>query len=303
MTIFAHNDNSKWGQQFVLAAGRAGIQADLFENPQDVPAGACAFVRLDQQREQRDYSKWVVAELNRLGVKTIPTAAEGVWYDDKIAQVEPLSEYLPETLVINTADEAHEVLKNWVHSIGGYPFISKAKDGASSVAVRLIENEQQARQEIRGVFSREGIRSTYDRRQQGYLYWQRFIPDNDGDIRIIVMGKYLMGLWRKNRKDKPFASGSGNNGPIMDFSDHFNTLAAQICLEFAEKVKTQWMAFDVVFDETGKPHILELSSSWSPHAYKECPLFTHDRFYFKPSGRYGAEMFDVAVEIVAELEQ
>ena len=285
--LYAHDDPSGWGRQFVMAAGRLGMEAGLFRRPQDVPGGGRAFVRLDQQREQRDISRGLVLTLADAGVTTLPTAQEAIWYDDKAAQIQALHPWLPDTWFVPDRGQAMELAAQL-----DYPIISKSIDGSSSKGVRILRNQLEAAAEIGAVFG-AGIPSVYDRVQQGYVYWQRFLPDNPCDYRVCICGDYAFGLVRNNRKDRPMASGSGDNHPLT-LATARECAAVDLAWEIAQALGTRWMAFDIVFDGD-RPQVLEMSSSWTPYAYTLCPAFLP---HGSSDGRSGAHMFEMAAEVL-----
>ncbi len=174
-----------------------------------------------------------------------------------------------------------------------YPFISKSSEGSASKGVRLINDWREAYSEIVAIFDdKDGLDlEFYDRRQKGYVYWQKFIPNNPCDYRVIICHKYIFGVIRQNREDLPFASGSGNNAPMREISGRTKQ-AMQFCIEIAKEIATNWMAFDVVF-ENDKPKLLEISSSWTPLAYAECPVWDLDLYLTDYKGK---DMFKMAVE-------
>lgn len=303
-TLWAYNDPKSWGKQFVMAAGRLGYNAELFDRYTQVPDNQMCFVRMDQQGRERELSKRVAAKLFEKGCYCIPNAKEAVWYDDKIAQYPALKRWLPDTEIYDHYGLATSNIGNL-----GYPFISKSRDGSASKAVRLIHNEAQAHAEAKQAFSVQGFPSVYDRVQRGYVYWQRFIPGNETDMRIVKCGSNYFGLERKNRDDLPFASGSGKSRPIASIYDNPKAIAAfDLAHYISEELGTSWMAYDFVFDGV-HPKLLELSSSWTPYSYRHCPVFKRDmtlgsphwhraekdRYYGAPPYT-GAYMFEMAVE-------
>jgi len=282
--IYAHNDKTYWGKQIVMAAGRAGVECKLFLGVEDVPQGAFAFVRLDQQGAQREQCKNLVAKLNEKGLVTLPTAEEAVLYDDKHAQYLKLGHHMPKTIYADSDQKVRYALKSM-----SYPFISKAKGGAGSANVRLITNEKQARGEIQKVFG-GGLTTSYGRRQRNYILWQDFVADNDCDYRVCVVGQDYFGLVRRNRKDVPFASGSGDFYPLTLATDR-EKAAFKKTVEITGELNTKLMAYDFVFDED-EPVLLEVSSSWTPYAYIQAPCFDRN---MQPTGRTGAHLCDLIV--------
>jgi glutathione synthase/RimK-type ligase-like ATP-grasp enzyme len=158
----------------------------------------------------------------------------------------------------------------------------------------MVNNRVEAEREIEAVFA-GGLILSYGNVQTDYLYWQEFVANNDCDYRIIICGKYIFGLIRKNREDKPFASGSGNFSFIEGLENGKERACAELAVEIADRIGSQWIAFDFVFKED-KPLVLEISGSWTTHAYACCPVFNKNDF--SRTELNGGHMFDMAVEIL-----
>lgn len=291
--VYAHNDPKQWGARFKEAASELGVDCILFDKADEVPEGAKAFVRLDQTAEQRGLSKSLVADLFQRGVKTLPNLQEAIWYDSKIEQVQTFGKYLPDTFLTFDRHKAYKAAANTQ-----YPFISKSTDGSASKGVRLIKSWDDADKEILSVFDDpDGLDlGFYGRKQKGYVYWQKFVENNPHDYRIVICNNYIFGLVRWNRKDKPFASGSGKHEPIIEITGRAEK-AMDFCIKIALELELKWMAFDVVFDGD-EPKLLEVSSSWTPSGYVDCPVW--DFGYF-PQEMTGKDMFKMAVGAVCLL--
>lgn len=289
LRLRAYADPKGWGKAFARAAEERGHFCSMFTRPRMVPTGH-AFVRLDQQGAQRDLSKRIVAELARQGIVTLPTPREAVWYDDKGAQISALEPWLPPTILIRSQGEAREFAE-----IAAYPLVSKSVDGSASKGVRLLADRAAALAEVERAWTPPGIPTVDGRRQLGYVYWQSFIPGNACDYRVVVVGRYAYGLVRSVRPGDFRASGSGVFEPITLRTER-ERAAMRLGVEVADALRTDWMAFDVVFDEGGRPFVLELSSAWTMKAYEACPCF--DRATLEPTDRTGADSFTMAVEIM-----
>lgn len=290
LRLRAYRDPKGWGQAFSAAAEKRGHFCSLFTRAKMVYNGR-AFVRLDQQGAQRDISRGIVLELNRRGIKTLPTAREALWYDDKAAQIEPLRKWLPRTVYFRDQRRAAA----WLREHARFPFVSKSVDGAGSKGVRVINTLEEALEELGRAFTAPGIPSVYDRRQLGYVYWQDLVPGNDCDYRVCVVGRYVYGLIRDVRPGTIFASGSGQFRPLT-LETPRELAAARLGVEIADELRTQWLAFDIVFDRHDRPLVLELSSAWTMRAYESCPMFRRDTL--ERTTRTAAESFDVAVEVL-----
>jgi glutathione synthase/RimK-type ligase-like ATP-grasp enzyme len=115
----------------------------------------------------------------------------------------------------------------------------------------------------------------YRDNQQGYVYFQNFVPNNAFDDRMVVIGNRCFCLRRKCRKDDFRASGSG-------LFQHEHTLfpRASIALAFdiAKKLKTQAIALDFVYDQNDQPLLMEISFGFATGAaYENCDGYFNDR--------------------------
>lgn len=220
--------------------------------------------------------------LKECGVPSVPHWRYSDLYDDKWAQASVLRPWLPETHLIGSPEEVPDFKP---------PFVSKSKNGSASKCVRMIETKEEAQAEVSAAFG-DGI-VTPRGAQRGYLIWQRFVPDNSGDIRVCVTGDVTYGLFRGNRKEVPFASGSGNLAPVTSIGGKKTTAAFLLCDEVAQKLGMRWACFDVIFDGDD-PLVLEVSFSWTEQAYDNCPLF--ERGTLVPTGRTASSWPELVVD-------
>lgn len=276
----AYDDPKGWGREM----RKHGFE--LVTNLRTVRPEDTLFVRLDQQGEQRDISRNLLLNADAMGCTTFPARQDALWYDDKIEQHNALAEWLPETHIFRDAEQATAYAINFAE----YPLISKATNGAASSNVRMITDEFQAIAEIVEVFG-DGIPQKYGRKQQGYVYFQKFIPGNTCDYRVVVTGDYAHGLVRLNKPGTPFASGSGNNYPIRLASDR-ERIAMETAWQAAQKIGTRWCAFDIVFDADNRPYILEISAAWTVQSYYDCVMY--DGETMTPTTSTGRDVFRIA---------
>ncbi|VAX33729.1 hypothetical protein MNBD_NITROSPIRAE03-2099, partial [hydrothermal vent metagenome] len=104
--------------------------------------------------------------------------------------------------------------------------------------------------------------------QRGYIYFQEFLPDNDFDTRITIIGNRAFGFTRNTRPDDFRASGSGD----IDYDlKRIDARCIKIAFETTEKLKTQSLAFDFIFDQKNNPRIVEISYCYQGKAVYNCP--------------------------------
>jgi len=100
------------------------------------------------------------------------------------------------------------------------------------------------------------------------VIFQKYLANNTYDTRITVIGDRAFGYRRFVRKNDFRASGSGN----------FNTTPGEIdtqCLTTAfsisERLGFDTMAYDFIYDETGKVFITEMSYCFVDWMVQSCP--------------------------------
>jgi hypothetical protein len=193
---------------------------------------------------------------------------------------------------------------NWIDKTT-FPKVFKLRGGAGATNVKLVKTKSEARKLAKRAFSRgfsqfnrwnnlsERIRRFKEgkdnitgivkgigrlfiptefakmySREKGYVYFQEFIPNNNFDIRIIVVGDKAFAIKRFTRKNDFRASGSGN---IVYDKNQIDERCVQIAFEVNIKLKSQSIAFDFVFDENNNPLIIEVSYGFSALPYDQCP--------------------------------
>lgn len=246
------------------------------------------------------FAKQLLMALETSGKKVFPDCNTSWHFDDKVGQkylLESIDAPLVPSYVFYNEVEALEWAKNAV-----YPKVFKLRGGAGATNVSLVQSFRQCKSVIRKAFTRgfsshnrfaslqDGVRRfKKDRdvrammrslakflfisrnlkmlpRQKGYVYFQEFIPNNDYDIRLIVInGKYVYGMKRMNRENDFRASGSS--------SFHYRDIpldAVALALETAQKLKLQSIAFDIIYAEQN-PLIIEMSYGFGTKGSDKCP--------------------------------
>lgn len=206
-----------------------------------------------------------------------------------------------------------------------YPVVFKLKGGAGSSNVKLVTKKHQAVSLIKKAFGR-GIHpyyfdlpgklkaSNYDMvkiskyflkplyrklvtgatplsnytRQKNYVYFQKFLPGNEYDTRVCILGSRAFAFKRFVRKNDFRASGSNNYDMNRDTIDKdFVRLAFSI----SKKLGFKSMAYDFVYDERHDPALIEISYTYGDYpefstGYWDEDLVWHD-------GNYVPEYFEL----------
>ncbi|MDF1579417.1 MAG: hypothetical protein P1P74_01415 [Desulfuromonadales bacterium] len=204
------------------------------------------------------------AQANLFALTGTPTPKTWVWYDQAAA--------------LDWAREAD------------YPLVMKLRSGAGSTNVRLIHSFADATCWIKKIFS-GGVESidpqkkTTNRLRQvarllvrgearqpwslhkNYVLFQEFLPGNDFDTRVTVIGNRAFAFRRFNRGDDFRASGSDR----LDHNpDHISSEMIQLALQTAEKLDMQSCAMDFLWRDE-EPVIGEISYTYASWAVHKCP--------------------------------
>ena len=248
------------------------------------------------------FAKQLLFSVAAAGKKIFPDYNTMWHFDDKVGQkylLEAIAAPMVTSFVFYTKKEAMD----WVNSTG-FPKVFKLRSGASSANVRLVKSRQEAIRLVNQAFGKgfkqydpwpnfkerlrkfkHGNASLFNvfkgfirlfyttdfakvaGREKGYIYFQEFIPDNDCDIRVIVIGQKAFAIKRMVRENDFRASGGGN---ILFDKALIDEASVRTALEVSERLGGQCLAYDFVFKE-GKPLIIEISYGFAYGAYDACP--------------------------------
>jgi len=182
-----------------------------------------------------------------------------------------------------------------------YPLVFKLRGGAGSTNVILVKEPPMAKKLIKRAFS-SGIadstlpsswrvkylplkkyirnqlvmlyralhkedRTLYWQHSKNYAYFQSFLPGNEFDTRVSVIGQRAFAFRRFNRKEDFRASGSGK----IDYARAAIDLdMVRIALETSQKLGFQCMSYDFLYDDK-IPVICEISYTFQDLAVYKCP--------------------------------
>lgn len=247
------------------------------------------------------FAKQLLYSIKASGKKVFPNF-NTVWhFDDKVGQ-KYLMEAVDAPLVTSYVFYKKEQALYWANNTE-FPKVFKLRGGAGSVNVKLVRSLADAKHLINKAFNKgfkhdsllpvTEIYNKYKRgklpfiavvkglvrtlvptqfakingREIGYIYFQNFIPGNDHDIRVIVIGDKAFAIKRMTRENDFRASGSGN---IFYEKELFDEATIKLSFDVAGKLQTQCLALDFVFDN-GNPLVVEISYGFSMVGYDPCP--------------------------------
>lgn len=247
-------------------------------------------------------AKQILFAAQAMGKRVFPDFNTSWHFDDKIGQkylLESIDAPLVPTYVFYSKKDA----KIWASNTN-FPKVFKLRGGAGSENVKLVKNKLHAYKLIDQAFSRgfasfnklenlkERIRKyKYDKGslfsiikgivrfvvpiysrsmlpvQKGYAYFQDYIPDNNYDIRVIVIGDRAFAIKRIVRDHDFRASGSGK---ILYEKENIPPVTVELSFTLSAKLKSQCTAFDFIFDIDGCPKVIEVSYGFNQFGYDKC---------------------------------
>jgi glutathione synthase/RimK-type ligase-like ATP-grasp enzyme len=273
---------------------------DIIDNLEDCDALMWHF----SQASSKDilFAKQLLFSLETAGKVVFPDFQTAWHFDDKVGQ-KYLLESVGAPLVPSYVFYDRQDALRWVGKTD-FPKVFKLRGGAGSANVRIVKNRADARKLVSKAFGR-GF-SQYDKwgslkerwykyrkgrsglwdvikgvlrfgrttelarvagRERGYIYFQEFIPDNDFDIRVVVIDGKAFAIKRMVREGDFRASGSGS---ILYEKKHFDDETIRLAFEVAGKIKSRCMAVDFVYSEDGSPRVVEVSYGFVKEAYYDC---------------------------------
>jgi glutathione synthase/RimK-type ligase-like ATP-grasp enzyme len=256
------------------------------------------------QNSPKDYlfAKQLIYSVSASGKQQFPDFYTSWHFDDKVGQkylLEAINAPIVPTWVFYSKTEA----LHWVKTTK-FPIVFKLRGGAGSQNVQLVNSLTTANKIIRKAFgcgfpSYDSIGSIKERwrkyqlgkanitdllkgivrifyappyarakgNEAGYVYFQEFIPGNDSDIRIIVIGDRAFAIKRLVRQNDFRASGSGY---IQYSKELFDEETLKLSFVIAKQLQSQCIAFDFVY-KNKHPLLVEISYGFLASGYDACP--------------------------------
>lgn len=247
-------------------------------------------------------AKKILFSLEHAGIKVFPDSKTTWHFDDKVAQ-KYLLEAIDAPMVPSYIFYDKKSALNWAKNTS-YPKVFKLTGGAGAANVKLVNTKSEAFKLIDKSFGKgfaqfdrlnnlkerfikyksgqdtllgiaKGVGrlviptkfSQLQSAEKGYAYFQSFIPNNDSDIRVIIINNKAFAIKRLVREDDFRASGSGR---IVYEKSDIDLRCIKIAFDISDKLKSQCLAYDFIFDENSMPLIVEISYGFSVEAYDKC---------------------------------
>ncbi len=263
------------------------------------------------QNNSKDFlfAKQLIFSIEAMGKSVFPPT-NMVWhFDDKVAQ-KYLLEAIKAPLVPSYVFYSKKKVLRWIEGIK-LPIVFKLRGGAGSQNVKLLKSKKEVKRYVNKAFGkgfsqydargilkdifqkyknglntltdvshgliRLGYPTKYAKvkgRDRGYIYFQKFIPNNDSDTRVIVIGKRAFAVKRMVRGGDFRASGSGVKK--YDKSE-IDERTVKISFDISRKLNFDCTSYDFIFDENKDPLLVEISYGFAIEFYDPCPGYWDDQ--------------------------
>jgi glutathione synthase/RimK-type ligase-like ATP-grasp enzyme len=238
---------------------------------------------------------------NQLGIKCFPNQDTCWHFDDKIKQ-SYLFKVKKYPIIDSWVFWDKTKCINWLDTIQ-YPIVFKLKGGAGSTSVVLLESKREAVKVVNKIFT-SGIKSQripsknslriknfsiggramelikivgkrvkklqpnrYWFPNIDYAYFQKYLPGNTYDTRVLIIGNRALAYRRINRVNDFRSSGSGNFDVTPEKIDLKHI---EIAFKISSQMGFQSMAYDFIYDENGNSKICEISYTYVDWMIQTC---------------------------------
>jgi glutathione synthase/RimK-type ligase-like ATP-grasp enzyme len=254
-------------------------------------------------------------------IKCLPDLKSCWHYDDKIREYYLMKAFDFPIIKSWVFYDKRSAL-DWTEKEMRFPVVFKLKGGAGSEGVLRVDSLKDAKKLVSKMFGSGFISSKLDfkgslvntyckrirkyvgnclkrtkgqfinfnwQRHKNYILFQEFMPNNEFDTRVTIIGKRAFCFRRFNRKNDFRSSGSG----ILDYDQsaidlNFITLAFKI----STQIGFQTMAYDFLYDEEKNPVFCEISYTYVDKAVYNCPGFWDNELKFHP-GHFWPQYFNL----------
>lgn len=126
--------------------------------------------------------------------------------------------------------------------------------------------------------------------QKDAILFQKYLPNNNFDTRVTVIGNKAFAFRRFVRSNDFRASGSGNFN--MD-PDKIDPRCLEIAFSISKKLNFNTMAYDFIYDEDKTPFINEISYCFVDWVVHSCPGFWDENLLWQ-SGQNWPQYYQLA---------
>jgi len=238
-----------------------------------------------------------------MSIKCFPNMATCWHYDDKIKQY-----YLLRQLDFPTIKSwvfwSKAAAYYWIENVAQFPVVFKLKGGAASSNVILLKSKSEAKRIVKIMFSK-GVKSgrlptsastrwkdfnigkeihrwggnilrilrdediyPYWQVDKNYAYFQEFLPNNDYDTRVTIIGDRAFAYRRMNRENDFRSSGSG----VLSYdTTEIDMRFIETAFAISKSLGFQSMAYDFLKDQHDNVKFCEISYDFIDTYIFKCP--------------------------------
>jgi glutathione synthase/RimK-type ligase-like ATP-grasp enzyme len=275
-------------------------------------------------------AKQIILALQNTNLCVYPDVNTCWHYDDKIGQKYLLEAIGAPTIPTHIFYDKSQALKFVAHT--EFPKVFKLRCGSASANVRLIKTRKEAEKICKIAFSSgfkpmgsflgdakvklkhiENASAFFQKlsrlpnsikmflnsnhlipKQRGYVLFQDFLPKNNTDTRITVVGNKAFAAIRYVRKNDFRASGSG----VREYThEKVDIRCVEMAFQVAKRLKAQSLAFDFLIGLNNEPKICEISYCLPNFAISESEGYWDTDLHWHP-GTYYIE--DLIIEKMIE---
>lgn len=263
------------------------------------------------------FARQLILSCEKKGIKVFPDVNTSWHYDDKVGQ-KYLLEAIEAPIVNSYVFYSKKDALTWIQQ-ASFPKVFKLRGGASSVNVKLVKTKSIAEKLIKKAFGngfpftnpyntlkddvlklkrnknisnvKKAVKSCarifipselryFSPKEKGYIYFQDFVPDNNYDTRLVVIGNRCFGARRYCRENDFRASGGDRSSFEPELID---VESVKIAFEVSKKLITQSLAFDFMVEQ-GKHKIIEISYCFPSEIASLCKGYWDEnlKWYPKP---------------------
>lgn len=307
------------------------IDSDSAE-PWSIIDGIELFVfKWGHDHHSRQIAESILPIIENAGIKCFPNYNTCWHYDDKLKQYLLLKKNgFP--VVDSYVFWDKQTALNWITNHKEFPLVFKLRNGAGSLSVFLVGTKKKAEKLINRMFGRGvaqdsisfrhllktlnfdfkkvfryyaiNFRNKYLKkeklaywiRHKNYVYFQRFMPNNQYDTRVTTAGMRAHAFRRFNRPNDFRASGSNK----WDISpENIDLRMIKIALDVSKHFGFQAMAYDFVYDENMEPKIVEMSYLYGGAGYPDFMNGYWDEHLKWHEGRFWPQYFEL-IDLLGE---
>lgn len=265
-----------------------------------------------------------------MGVSTFPCFSDVWHFDDKVAEMYALQAVgapIPRSHVFYDMEHLRRSLANKTLD---FPIVAKLRTGSGSHNVKLLRDEEslltyaqqmfaegfnpapkalyKASSHLRSAkswksfvaklkrlpeFIRTRRRAGEFPNERGYVYLQEFVPNDGFDLKVVVLGNKITGLYRPIRSHDFRASGGG---AVAYDNNLLSSELREDLFRIADALGVQSIGYDVVINkDSGQAYVIEISYGFSAQAIEGAGG------YFDRQGVWHSEPLNTPKEILNNL--